>query len=129
MLGRLINRYSRIPVTQTLYNSNLPLTRNNLHFPSDRFLYNFTLDNSNFFLFPLKVRMTGSRLYIYLAVQKSCKRSGFYISYLTLIPKRQFNYSSLSSTLGMFITFYNILQTALLRGTQREYSIALLKVF
>ena len=47
LLVRLINRYSRIPVTRTLYNSNLPLTRSNLHFPSDRFLYNFTLDNSN----------------------------------------------------------------------------------
>ena len=40
-------QYNRIPVTRTLYNSNLPLTRSNLHFPSDRFLYNFTLDNSN----------------------------------------------------------------------------------
>ena len=47
LLVRLINRYSRIPVTRTLYNSNLPLTRNNLHFPSDRFLHNFILDNSN----------------------------------------------------------------------------------
>ena len=86
LLVRLINRYSRIPVTRTLYNSNLPLTRNNLHFPSDRFLHNFILDNSYFFLFPLKVRIIRSRLYFYLAVQKSCKRSGFYISYFTLIP-------------------------------------------
>ena len=39
--------YSLIPVTRTLYNSNLPLTRSNLRFPWDRFLYNFTLDNSN----------------------------------------------------------------------------------
>ena len=39
--------YSQIPVTQTLYNSNLPLTQSNLHFPSDRFLFNFTLSNSN----------------------------------------------------------------------------------
>ena len=51
-----------------LYNSNLSLTRSNFHFPSDHFLYNFTLDNSNsrlnsnFFLFPLKVRIIGSRL-------------------------------------------------------------------
>ena len=44
-------------------NSNLPLTRSNFHYPSDRFLYNFTLDNSNFFLFPLKVRIIGSRIY------------------------------------------------------------------
>ena len=44
-------------------NSNLPLTRSNFHYPSDRFLYNFTLDNSNFFLFPLKVRIIGSRMY------------------------------------------------------------------
>ena len=34
-------------VTQTLDNSNLPLTRSNFHFPSGHFLYNFTLDNSN----------------------------------------------------------------------------------
>ena len=39
--------YSRLPVIRTLYNSNLPLTRSNFHFPSGRFLYNFTLDNSN----------------------------------------------------------------------------------
>ena len=61
--------YSRLPVTRTLYNSNLPLTRSNFHFPSEHFLYNFTLensrtpDNSNFFLFHLKVRIIGSRLY------------------------------------------------------------------
>ena len=35
------------PVTRTLHNSSLPLARSNFHFPSDRFLYNFTLDNSN----------------------------------------------------------------------------------
>ena len=40
-------KYSRLPVTRTLYNSNLPLTRSNFQFPSDHFLYNFTLDNSN----------------------------------------------------------------------------------
>ena len=28
------------------------------------FLYNFTLDNLNIFLFPLKVRIIGSRLYM-----------------------------------------------------------------
>ena len=33
-------------------------------FPSDHFLYNFTLKNSNFFLFPLKVRIIGSWLYL-----------------------------------------------------------------
>ena len=54
--------YSRLPVTRTLYNSNLPLTRSNFHFPLDHFLYNFTLNNSNFSLFPLKVRIIGSRL-------------------------------------------------------------------
>ena len=32
----------------TTSNSNLSRTRRNVHFPSDRFLYNFTLDNSNF---------------------------------------------------------------------------------
>ena len=39
--------YSRILVNQTLYNSNLPLTWSSLHFPSDHFLHDFTLDNSN----------------------------------------------------------------------------------
>ena len=43
-------------------NSNLPLTRSNFEFPSDHFQYNFTLDNSNFFLFPVRVRIIGSRL-------------------------------------------------------------------
>ena len=61
--------YSRLPVTRTLYISNLPLTQSNFHFPSNRFLYNFTLDNSNsqqleLFLFLLKVRIIGSRLYL-----------------------------------------------------------------
>ena len=46
--------YSRLPETQTLSNSNLPLTRSNFHFPSDRFLYNFTLDNSNCFFISLE---------------------------------------------------------------------------
>ena len=60
-----LREYSRIPVTRTLHNSNLPPTRRNLHLPSDRFLYNFTLDNSNFFLFPsLTVRIIGSYLYL-----------------------------------------------------------------
>ena len=56
-------KYSRLRLPRTLCNSNLPLTRSNFHFPSDHFLYNFTLDNSNFFLFPLKVRIVGRRLY------------------------------------------------------------------
>ena len=46
-----------------LYNSNLPLTQSNFHFPSDHFLHNFTLNNSNVFLFPLRVRIIRSRLY------------------------------------------------------------------
>ena len=62
--------YSQIPVTQTLYNSNLPLTQSNLHFPSDRFLFKplitQTPGNLNYFLFPLKVQIIGSRLYIIL---------------------------------------------------------------
>ena len=62
--------YSRLTATRTLYNSNLPLTRarSNFHFPSDRFLYNLpsitrTPGNTNFFLFPLKVKIIGSRVY------------------------------------------------------------------
>ena len=31
-------------------------TRSNFHFPLDHFLYNFTIDHSNFFLFPLNWR-------------------------------------------------------------------------
>ena len=34
-------------VQSTSGNSNLWLTESNFHFPSDRLLYNFTLDNSN----------------------------------------------------------------------------------
>ena len=56
-------KYIGLPIIRTLYNSNLPLTRSNFNFPSERLLYNFTLDNSNFFLFPLKVRIIGSLLY------------------------------------------------------------------
>ena len=38
---QLITGYSRLPVTQTLYNSNLPLTRSNFHFPSENFSFPF----------------------------------------------------------------------------------------
>ena len=63
-----------LAVTRTLYNSNLPLIRSNFHFPSDRFLHFLpsitrTPDNSNFFLFPLKVGIIESRLYIYRGVR------------------------------------------------------------
>ena len=34
-------------VTRTLDNSNLSLTRTNFHFPSNNFVNDFTLDNSN----------------------------------------------------------------------------------
>ena len=56
--------YSRLPVTWTLYNSSLPLTRSNFHSPSDHFLYNFTLDNWNsrwfdlFFYFPWRFELS-----------------------------------------------------------------------
>ena len=43
--------------------SNRLLTPSNFHFHSDHFLYNLTLDNSNFSIFPMKVRITGSCLY------------------------------------------------------------------
>ena len=56
--------FSRLPITRTLANSNLALTRTNFPFLSGHFLYNFTLDNSNLFQFPLKVRVIGSRLYL-----------------------------------------------------------------
>ena len=47
-LVRVKLQYSRLPVTQSLYNSILLLTRSNFHyFPSDCSLYNLTLDNSN----------------------------------------------------------------------------------
>ena len=61
---KMVLNYSRFPVTRTLYNSNLPRTRGNFHFLSDSFLHNFTLDNSNCFLFPFKVRVIGIRLYL-----------------------------------------------------------------
>ena len=74
---QFITGYSRLPVTQTLYNSNLPLTRSNFHFPSERFFISLqnifyiilplitrTPDNSNVFLFPSKVRIIGIRLYL-----------------------------------------------------------------
>ena len=51
---------ARCKIQSTPGNSNLPLTRSNFHFPSGRFLYNWTLDNSNLFLFPLTVRIIGS---------------------------------------------------------------------
>ena len=51
-------------IQSTPGNSNLPLTRSNFQFPSDHFPYNFTLDNSNFFLFPSKVRIIGGRPYV-----------------------------------------------------------------
>ena len=35
------------PLVLCYYNSNLPLTRSNFHFPLDHFLYNFTFHNSN----------------------------------------------------------------------------------
>ena len=63
-LSLSVSHYSRIPVTQTFYISNLPLTRSNLHFPSDCFLYNFTLNNSNSWLLKLlKIQIIWSQLY------------------------------------------------------------------
>ena len=67
----LLSLYSR-----ALYNSNLPLTRSNFHFLSDHIPYNFTLDNSNFFLFSLEVRIIGSRLY--LSVLKFCLKKNVF---------------------------------------------------
>ena len=43
----MVRTYNRLPVTWTLYNSNLPLTKSNFQFLSDHFPQNFTLDNSN----------------------------------------------------------------------------------
>ena len=37
------------------------------------FLYNFTLDNSNLFLFPLKVRVIGRQRYIIFVINKKKK--------------------------------------------------------
>ena len=55
----IFDEYSRLLVTRTLFNSNFPLTRSNFHFPSDHFLYNSTLDNSNCFLFPWRFELSG----------------------------------------------------------------------
>ena len=57
--GWAILLYSRLLVTPTLYNSNFPLTQSNFHFPSDHFLHSFTLDNSNFFYFPWRFKLSG----------------------------------------------------------------------
>ena len=53
-LCTLFFTYSRIPVTWTLYKSNLPLTRSNFQFSSDHFPHNLTPDNSNFFSISLE---------------------------------------------------------------------------
>ena len=60
--------YSRLPITRTLANSNLALTRTNFPFLSGHFLYNFTLDNSNLFQFPLKVRVNRRESTVFCAV-------------------------------------------------------------
>ena len=49
-------------VSQTLDNSNLPLTRSSFCFPLRSFLYIFTLDNSNHVLTPSEVEKTNSLL-------------------------------------------------------------------
>ena len=76
------NIYSRLPITRTLANSNLALTRTSFPFLSGHFLYNVTLDNSNprylnsnLFQFPLKVRVIGSRLYSLMQNQTSSANS------------------------------------------------------
>ena len=66
-------KYSHLLVTRTLFNSNLPLTRSNFHSLQNIFRTIYTIlpsitqtpDISNFFLFPLKVWIIGSRLYMY----------------------------------------------------------------
>ena len=45
--GKFFTLYSQLPVTQTFYNLNFPLTQSNFNFLSDRFLHNFTPYNSN----------------------------------------------------------------------------------
>ena len=47
MVFKMHRKYSRLPITRTLVNSNLALTRTNFRFPSGHFPHNFTLDNSN----------------------------------------------------------------------------------
>ena len=65
MLSLDVRYYSQLPVTRTpsITRTSRLITRSNFPFPSDHFAYNFILDNSNFFLFPLKVQIIGSRLY------------------------------------------------------------------
>ena len=69
--------YSWLLVTWTLYNSKLPLTQSNFYFPLDHFLYNFTLDNLNYFLLPLKIQIIGSRLYFKIVIRnlRQCWKS------------------------------------------------------
>ena len=91
-------KYSRLPLTRSLYNSNLPLTRSNFHFPSDHFPYNFTLNKSTFFQLPLKVRIIGSRLNTH----------------------RTYEFQ--------FVLKIRCLQGHSLRDTQREYSLSYLNM-
>ena len=47
ILTHRLHESDLIRMQSTPGNSNLQLTRSNFHFPSGRFLYNVTLDNSN----------------------------------------------------------------------------------
>ena len=74
------------PGNSTLFNLNLLLTQfpSDYHFPHNFTLHNLTPNNANFFLFPLKVRIIGRRLYLrkgrggrglfYLGVAAYCGR-------------------------------------------------------
>ena len=66
--------YSRLPVTRTLYSSNLLQIVFYIILPS----ITRTPDNSNFFLFPLKVRIIGSRLYGIYSVNRPGRLSNFW---------------------------------------------------
>ena len=58
-------------IQSTPSNSNLPLAWSNFQSTSDHFpLFNFTLDNSNFFLFPLKVRIIAGVVVNYIVAHK-----------------------------------------------------------
>ena len=80
--------YSRLPIPRTLANSNLALTWTNIPFLSCHFLYNFTLDNSNLFQFPLKVRVIGSRLYLF-------QSSPYFLKYLQTAQRFRFEFGEL----------------------------------
>ena len=82
------------PGNSTVFNLNLLLTQfpSDDHFPHNFTLHNSTPNNANFFLFPLKVRIIGSRLYL---------RKGRGVGCCLLRARMRFKYGHLSNLYGI----------------------------